>query len=53
LRFRTELPQPIRIAEASASGQSIFEYDPKGKAMEAFEGLVGEIIEKKATFLHM
>ena len=51
--FKTEIPQSIRIAEASASGQSIFEYDPKGKAMEALGGLVREIIEKKAMFLHM
>lgn len=41
--FRTEIPQSIRIAEASASGQSIFEYDPKGKATEAFGSLIGEI----------
>lgn len=42
--FKTEIPQSIRIAEASASGQSIFEYDPKGKAMEMFETLVKEIV---------
>ena len=40
MRFRTELPQSIRIAESSASGQSIFEYEPKGKAVEAFKTLV-------------
>ena len=40
--FKAEIPREIRIAEASAYGQSIYEYDPKGKAVEAFEGLVGE-----------
>ena len=40
--FKTEIPQSFRITEASASGQSIFEYDPKGKATEAFEMLVKE-----------
>ena len=44
--FKTEIPQSIRIAEASASGQSIFEYDPKGKAVEAFEMLVKEFINR-------
>lgn len=42
--FNTEIPRAIRIAETSAYGQSIFEYDPKGKAVEAFEGLVREVI---------
>lgn len=41
--FQAEIPQSIRIAEASASGQSIFKYDPKGKATEAFEALIEEI----------
>lgn len=42
--FTAEIPRAIRIAETSAYGQSIFEYDPKGKATEAFEGLVEEVI---------
>ena len=42
--FQAETPRAIRIAETSAYGQRIFEYDPKGKAVEAFEQLVGEII---------
>lgn len=44
--FQAEIPRAIRIAETSAYGQSIFEYDPKGKAVEAFEGLVGEIMNR-------
>jgi len=41
--FEAEIPRAIRIAETSAYGQSIYEYDPKGKAVEAFERLVGEM----------
>lgn len=44
--FQAEIPQAIRIAETSAYGQSIFEYDPRSKAVEAFEGLVGEITNR-------
>ena len=43
--FEAEIPRAIRIAETSAYGQSIYEYDPKGRAVEAFERLVGEVIE--------
>ena len=43
--FQAEIPRAIRIAETSAYGQSIFEYDPKSKAVEAFERLVGEVIQ--------
>ena len=42
--FEAEIPRAIRIAETSAYVQSIYEYDPKGKADEAFERLVGEVI---------
>ena len=44
--FKAEIPQAIRIVDTSAYGQSIFEYDPKGKAVKTFEGLVGEIIRR-------
>lgn len=43
--FESEIPRAIRIAEASAYGQSIYEYDPKGRAIEAFDGLVEEMID--------
>lgn len=42
--FKAEIPRAIRIAETSTYGQSIFEYDPKSNAVEAFEQLVGEVI---------
>ena len=41
--FKAEIPRAIRIAETSAYGQSIFEYDPKSRAVEAFEALIEEI----------
>ena len=43
--FKTEIPRAIRIAETSAYGQSVFEYDPKSRTVEAFEQLVTEVIE--------
>lgn len=42
--FTAEIPRAIRIAETSAYGLSIFEYDPKRKAAEAFEALVEEVV---------
>ena len=44
--FQSEIPRAIRIAETSAYGQSIYEYDPKGKAAEAFEGVVTEVVRR-------
>lgn len=42
--FQAEIPRAIRIAETSAYGQSIFEYDPKNRAVEAFEGVVEQVV---------
>lgn len=42
--FETEIPRAIRIAEASANGMSIFAYDPKGKATEAYTAFTNEIL---------
>lgn len=41
--FESEIPRAIRIPKTSVYGQSIYEYDPKGKAVGAFERLVEEI----------
>ena len=43
--FQTCIPLSIRAAEISAEGSSIYQYDPKGKATEAFEALVEEVTE--------
>ena len=42
--FQAEIPRAIRIAETSAYGQSVFEYDPKSRAVEAFEGVVEQVV---------
>jgi chromosome partitioning protein len=43
--FKDFIPHSIRAAEASATGKSIFSYDPKGKVASAYETLVGEVLE--------
>ena len=41
--FRTQIPFSVRAAEASASGCSIFTYDPRGKVASAFMRLTEEV----------
>ena len=43
--FQTQIPFSVRAAEASASGCSIFEYDPKGKVAAAYRELAGEVMD--------
>lgn len=40
----TEIPFATRVAEMSASSQSIYEYDPTGKAAEAYQRLAKEVL---------
>lgn len=47
--FRSVIPRTVRLAEAPSFGQSIFQYDPKGKGARAYERLAREILEKHAT----
>lgn len=42
--FKTEIPTSIRMTESGAYGKSIFAYDPKGKAAQAYEKLTKEVI---------
>lgn len=42
--FENYIPLSVRVAEASAEGKSIFAHDPKGKAAEAYEILVKEVL---------
>ena len=42
--FDTEIPTSIRMTESGANGQSIFQYDPKGKVAEAYENLAKEVV---------
>ena len=39
--FQTQIPFSVRASEASASGCSIFTYDPRGKVAEAYRSLAG------------
>lgn len=41
--FQTQIPFSVRASEASASGCSIFSYDPRGKVAEAYRSLAGEV----------
>ena len=41
--FQTQIPFSVRASEASASGCSIFSYDPRGKVAEAYKSLAGEV----------
>ena len=42
--FTEHIPRSVRVAEASADGVSIFNYDPKGKVAAAYQALVREVL---------
>jgi chromosome partitioning protein len=42
--YNEAIPRSVRVGEASASGGSIFSYDPKGKAAAAYSKLVEEVL---------
>ena len=42
--FKSVIPTATRVAEASEAGQSIFSYDPKGKATEAYNNFADEVL---------
>lgn len=42
--FEIEIPLSVRAAETSAVAQSIYEYDPKGKAAFAYFALTKEVL---------
>lgn len=42
--FQTEIPMCIKAAESPSFGQSIFSYDPAGKATLAYEALAKEVL---------
>lgn len=44
--FKSVIPRTVRLAEAPSFGQSIFHYEPRGKAAKAYARLVHEIIER-------
>lgn len=42
--FETRIPLSVRTAETSLEGRSIYKYDPKGKASEAYRILTKEVL---------
>ncbi|MBQ7616243.1 MAG: ParA family protein [Butyrivibrio sp.] len=42
--FETKIPISVRTAETSLEGSSIFKYDPKGKAADAYRVLTKEVL---------
>ena len=40
----SEIPRSVRAAEICAVGKSIYEYDPNGKATQAYEKLTKEVL---------
>lgn len=43
--FTTGIPMSVRAAETSQAGKTIFEYDPKGQAAEAYRKLAEEVLK--------
>ncbi len=46
--FNVHIPRSVRAAEASATGKSIFAYDPTGKVATAYAALTREVITNAA-----
>jgi chromosome partitioning protein len=46
--FRAVIPRTVRLAEAPSFGQSILQYEPRGKGARAYERLAREILDKHA-----
>ena len=44
--FHTCIPLSVRAAEISAEGSSIYQYDPKGKAANAYRTLTEEVLDR-------
>lgn len=43
--FNTIIPMSVKAGEMCIEGKSIYEYDPKGKATEAYENVVNEVLQ--------
>lgn len=42
--YDTVIPTAVKLSECCVAGQSIYEYDPNGKAADAYNRLVSEVI---------
>ena len=47
--YDTIIPRLIKLAEAPSHGQTILDYDPKGKGTKAYLNLAKEVIERNGT----
>ena len=43
--FEMAIPHSVRVAEASLTGKSIFEYDPGSKVAQAYRALTKEVLQ--------
>ena len=43
--LHTVIPATVRLAEISTANKSIFQHEPRGRAAEAYRGLVKEVLE--------
>jgi len=50
LVYQTVIPRTIRLAEAPATGQTIFEYAPESNGAYAYSMLAQEILEKENNY---
>jgi chromosome partitioning protein len=44
--FESIIPRAVRLSEAPSHGQSIFRYDPGGRAAAAYDALAGELLAR-------
>jgi chromosome partitioning protein len=44
--FKTIIPRSVRLSEAPSHGESIFLYDPGGRAAGAYDALAAELLER-------
>jgi len=44
--FATIIPRAVRLSEAPGHGQSIFRYEPGGRAATAYDALAAELLER-------
>ncbi|MCZ2110555.1 MAG: AAA family ATPase [Dehalococcoidia bacterium] len=44
--FQTIIPRSVRLSEAPSHGESIFRYDPGGRAANAYDALAGEVLTR-------
>lgn len=43
--FKTTIPASVRVAETTATGQSIYEYEKNGKVAQAYKEFTNEVKE--------